>query len=1296
MPTPSTELQQEVQLRPPPPIPSPLHGRLPTSSSARRTLAASSSLAPFPSSASADPSAQFADAPSPPSPAAVALATVSRSRSPSPNPDPSSSSSATHPPLTEDDWFRFPAPTRAHARSGAPLVDARENKKVKEGKKAKGGKGGGGLRKKEWKMLGEWRVGESLGKGTSGHVRLGRSVKTGEFAAIKKVLRLSAEDKVRPRLVFSPASQRLTARVDGTGLGVQHAASVHREISLMKLVAPHPHVVELLDVFETPTHLYLVTEFCPEGELFNLIVKRALSHVEIHKFYSQLISALQHLSRSSISHRDVKFENLLLYLDERGETCLKLSDMGMATLQPEGALLRTSCGSPHYAAPEVIRATPYDGALADVWSSGIVLYTMFARRLPFDDEHIPTLLDMIKNREYEMHASIMGAARDLVGRCLVKDAGKRIKLDEIASHPFLAPIPYAPEPLSLEAIYPPQPQPAEVDLLLLKDNDLDDAVLESLTVVLKVTWVEEAKRMVSRNEGRARLFYSILRAFREPRLPRSSAPRQYARSIHLDNESLPASVQPSMASIRRSMSAPDMGAFPAPPEEAEDEVAEPVAPPPTALFSPSIDSTTTNADADANPAAPGAPWSARSSVDSGVGPDGRSVVATQRYSLINRQYAFPVPTPTTAVPPGSPTVVAPSPAPSSAPPVVTSAPPHIESFAIRPLPVSPIDPMFFPSAAHGTRPSGSKRLRSRPGTAATTATQSLPVSPLLKADPAFASAAAQAHAQVRPRPSIDVGEIARRLSTLTSAGATPAGAMLQRGPSKKASMQQRLKSLFYAQGGKRASVASVPEDSSSLAAVKVETEKVKPSSHPPPSLPPPTCPLPPPPPPPTASSGQTIPTIRPPSPAPSAASSMLKRSSAYRSFGRALNGKPPHSPELAEFGELLAMGASASQEARASHVQPPPVQREAALRRKKSSTMGGLLKLSSSPSRASLAPPGGGGIQFYRDSETGKAKPTVTPTPASSPSKRKGRPLPLTIDSTNSVRTASTPSATTPGTAKSLFKPPSLLGLGRPPRRPLLSPQQPPACQLSPVPSVVVDQPAAERDENDPEDPFSLLSALKQYPYRSASCGSTTARSRTSVSSSVGPFSTAGSTFRNVSGSTNATTLLSARSPRIGEDDYAFTEHDLSFASDGSIVPADGYSSSYAASMRRERDLASRLLHVELENKLLHAAVEARDDELERLRRQERRLTSCVESGEQVVRELSAEREELEELVRALDWEKQRSFLSLSASGTAEGEGEVDEEEEEEDEDEDEAAKRARLSRKVREDEWLQSLRGRA
>ncbi|KAI5632490.1 protein kinase domain-containing protein [Phthorimaea operculella] len=128
-------------------------------------------------------------------------------------------------------------------------------------------------------------------------------------------------------------------------------AQVEREIAIMKLIE-HPHVLGLSDVYENKKYLYLVLEHVSGGELFDYLVKKGrLTPKEARRFFRQIISALDFCHSHSICHRDLKPENLLL--DERNN--IKIADFGMASLQPAGSLLETSCGSPHYACPEVIR-----------------------------------------------------------------------------------------------------------------------------------------------------------------------------------------------------------------------------------------------------------------------------------------------------------------------------------------------------------------------------------------------------------------------------------------------------------------------------------------------------------------------------------------------------------------------------------------------------------------------------------------------------------------------------------------------------------------------------------------------------------------------------------------------------------------------------------------------------------------------------------------------------------------------------------------------------------------------------
>ncbi|KAK4052352.1 serine/threonine-protein kinase gin4 [Microbotryomycetes sp. JL201] len=154
-------------------------------------------------------------------------------------------------------------------------------------------------------------------------------------------------------------------------------------------------------------------------------------------WFGQLVSAVEALHRIRICHRDIKLENIFMSACSDGNLCVKLGDLGMGTLQPEGFLSASSCGSPHYVAPEVLLGEPYDAVLSDVWSCGVVLYALASYTLPFDDDHIPTVLLKIKNCVFDMHESIQGETRDLVSRILVADPDERFTISDIKAHAFL-------------------------------------------------------------------------------------------------------------------------------------------------------------------------------------------------------------------------------------------------------------------------------------------------------------------------------------------------------------------------------------------------------------------------------------------------------------------------------------------------------------------------------------------------------------------------------------------------------------------------------------------------------------------------------------------------------------------------------------------------------------------------------------------------------------------------------------------------------------------------------------------
>lgn len=255
--------------------------------------------------------------------------------------------------------------------------------------------------------VGPYRLDKTLGKGQTGLVKLGIHCVTGQKVAIKIINRSKLSESVLQK--------------------------VEREIAIMKLIE-HPHVLGLYDVYENKKFLYLILEHVSGGELFDhLVSKGRLSIREARKFFRQIISALDFCHCHSICHRDLKPENLLL--DDKGN--IKVADFGMASLQLENSLLETSCGSPHYASPEVVRGEKYDGRRADVWSCGVILYALLVGALPFDDDNLRHLLEKVKRGVFHIPHFVPGECQSLLRAMIEVDADKRITLSEVLRHPWV-------------------------------------------------------------------------------------------------------------------------------------------------------------------------------------------------------------------------------------------------------------------------------------------------------------------------------------------------------------------------------------------------------------------------------------------------------------------------------------------------------------------------------------------------------------------------------------------------------------------------------------------------------------------------------------------------------------------------------------------------------------------------------------------------------------------------------------------------------------------------------------------
>jgi serine/threonine-protein kinase HSL1, negative regulator of Swe1 kinase len=230
-------------------------------------------------------------------------------------------------------------------------------------------------------------------------------------------------------------------------------------------------------IYLTKTHSYLILEYVDGGELFDYVSDNgSLGEEEAVRFFRQIIAGLAYCHRFNICHRDLKPENILL--DSKGN--IKLADFGMAAFQPTGHWLNTSCGSPHYAAPEIIHGRPYRGDRADIWSCGIILFALLTGFLPFDGSDIPNTLHLVKKGEYELPAWLSAEAMDLI-QCILRNRPEdRISMDRIWKHPLLGKYELfhrlrwdhyvgPPTPLSAEDCGAPLAGRADIDLELLRN-----------------------------------------------------------------------------------------------------------------------------------------------------------------------------------------------------------------------------------------------------------------------------------------------------------------------------------------------------------------------------------------------------------------------------------------------------------------------------------------------------------------------------------------------------------------------------------------------------------------------------------------------------------------------------------------------------------------------------------------------------------------------------------------------------------------------------------------------------------
>lgn len=162
---------------------------------------------------------------------------------------------------------------------------------------------------------------------------------------------------------------------------------VAREIHILKLIR-HPTIIQLYEIIESSKQLYLIMEYASGGELFDYIVaKGKVKEYEACKFFQQIIDGVEYLHKLNIVHRDLKPENLLLDQNKN----IKIVDFGLSNTYKPGDTLHTACGSPCYAAPEMIAGQRYYGSNVDIWSCGVIMFALVCGYLPFEDPNTTNL-----------------------------------------------------------------------------------------------------------------------------------------------------------------------------------------------------------------------------------------------------------------------------------------------------------------------------------------------------------------------------------------------------------------------------------------------------------------------------------------------------------------------------------------------------------------------------------------------------------------------------------------------------------------------------------------------------------------------------------------------------------------------------------------------------------------------------------------------------------------------------------------------------------------------------------------
>ncbi|XP_047449429.1 serine/threonine-protein kinase SIK3 homolog isoform X4 [Mugil cephalus] len=254
-----------------------------------------------------------------------------------------------------------------------------------------------------------------------GHYEIERTIGKGNFAVVKLATHIITKAKVAIKIV------------DKTQLDDENLKKIFREVQIMKLLK-HPHIIRLYQVMETERMIYLVTEYASGGEIFDhLVAHGRMAEKDARKKFKQIVAAVHFCHCRNIVHRDLKAENLLLDHNLN----IKIADFGFSNIFSRGQLLKTWCGSPPYAAPELFEGKEYDGPKVDIWSLGVVLYVLVCGALPFDGSTLQNLRARVLSGKFRIPFFMSTDCEYLIRHMLVLEPSRRLSMEQICKNKWM-------------------------------------------------------------------------------------------------------------------------------------------------------------------------------------------------------------------------------------------------------------------------------------------------------------------------------------------------------------------------------------------------------------------------------------------------------------------------------------------------------------------------------------------------------------------------------------------------------------------------------------------------------------------------------------------------------------------------------------------------------------------------------------------------------------------------------------------------------------------------------------------